>query len=76
MRLGEIGPDLHRLPVTGDRFFQLALVLERIAQVVVGIRMIGVVCQGLSITRDCFLQLALVLEHVAQVIVRIGIIRG
>ena len=72
MRLGIVRLQFHGPAVAGNRFVQLALVLQRIAQVVVRLGIIRLQFHGPAAAGDRFVQLSLLLEGNAQVVVRLG----
>ena len=60
--------------IAGDGLIQLALLPERIAEIVVRLGVIGVDSEGLVIAGDGLIQLALTLERIAKVVVRLSVI--
>ena len=75
MCLGKVRLQFQCPAVAGDRFLQLPLVLQGIAQVVVCLGIVRLQFQCPAVAGDRFLQLPLVLQRIAQVAVRLGIVR-
>ena len=75
MRLGKVRLQFQCPAVAGDRFVQLPLLLQRIAQVVVCLGKVRLQFQCPAVAGDRFVQLPLVLQRIAQVVVCLGIVR-
>ena len=75
MRLGVVGLEGDRLAICGHRLVQLALVLQRIAEVGVGLGVVRLEADRLAICGDRLVELALVLERIAEVVMGLGVVR-
>ena len=63
MGLGVVRLDADRLAICGDRLVELALVLERYAEIGVGLGIVRLDADRLAICGDRLVELALVLER-------------
>jgi uncharacterized membrane protein AbrB (regulator of aidB expression) len=72
VRLGKVRLQFQCAAVAGDRFVQLPLVLQGIAQVVVCLGKVGLQFHRPAVAGDRFVQLSLVLQGIAQVVVCLG----
>ncbi len=68
MRGGIEAPDFHGPAVSGDSGVDFAAVDQRNAEIVMGLRVIGLDRNGPVICRDCFIQFPLSGEGIAQVV--------
>ena len=75
VRLGVVRLQFQCPAVAGDRFVQFPLVLQGIAQVVVGLGEVRLQFQCPAAAGDRFVQLPLVLQGIAQVVVGLGKVR-
>ena len=68
MRLGKVRLQFQCPAVAGERFVQLALVLEHSAQVIVRFSIVRLQFQCPAVAGDRFVQLPLLLEHVPRLL--------
>ena len=75
MRLGVFGVQFEHSTEAIDRLFRFALVLEGVAEIVMGRRVIGFQFEGVATERHRLGQFPARDKDITQVIVRLGIVR-
>ncbi len=70
-----VRPDAQRVLIARDGFFQPALLLQRVAEVVMCLGKFRPKAQRDLVVRDCFLILRQTFEHIRQIVVRLGQLR-